>query len=130
MDDFSEKLAGILNDPESMERVRMMAESLLGDSNEKNAAPVLPRPVQSAPSGGMGDLLSAFGDGMPDAATLKKIMGIISKFKSVGNDDRSALLLALRPHLSEPRKEKLDTAMKILRLIDILPYLKESGLLN
>ena len=31
MDDISEKLAEILNDPESMNRVRLMAESMLGD---------------------------------------------------------------------------------------------------
>ena len=30
MDDLSEKLTGILNDPESMERVKQMAESILG----------------------------------------------------------------------------------------------------
>lgn len=129
MDDFSEKLAGILNDPESMERVRMMAESLLGDG-EKGSSPSLPPSPPPSPTGGMGDILSALGDGMPDAATLKKIMGIMNRFKSVGNDERFALLHALRPHLSEARREKLDAAIKILRLIDILPYLKESGLLN
>ena len=128
MDDLSEKLAGILNDPESMERVRMMAESLLGDGDQKTAAPS-PRPPQVS-AGGMGDIFSALGDGMPDAATLKKIMGIMGKLNAAGNDERFALLNALRPHLSEARQEKLDAAIKILRLIDILPYLKDSGLLN
>ena len=45
MDDISEKLAGILNDPESMERVRRMAEGLLGaeNSEEKTNALALRR---------------------------------------------------------------------------------------
>ena len=32
MDDLSEKLAGLLNDPDTMARVKQMAENLLGDS--------------------------------------------------------------------------------------------------
>ena len=32
MDDLSEKLAELLNDPESMNRVRQMAENLLGNA--------------------------------------------------------------------------------------------------
>lgn len=129
MDDFSEKLAGILNDPESMERVRKMAESLLGDNKEE--PPAIPQNIpQSSSSGGMGNILSVLGDGMPDANTLQKIMGVMGKLKAAGNDQRFALLNALRPHLSEARQDKLDAAIKILRLIDILPYLKDSGLLN
>lgn len=119
MDDFSEKLAGILNDPDSMNKVRQMAESILGSSGEKEetkaAEPQLPS-------------LSGLGDFSPE--TLKSIMGILGKLKSKEVDERAALLMALRPHLSEPRQEKLDTAVKILRIIDILPYLKESGILN
>lgn len=128
MDNFSEKLAGILNDPESMERVRMMAESLLGDGEK--SAPAIPQSSPQASSGGIGDVFAALGDGMPDAATLKKIMGIMGKFRAVQDDERFVLLQALRPHLSEKRQEKLDAAIKILRLIDMLPYLKDSGLLN
>lgn len=115
MDDISEKLAGILNDPESMERVRMMAESILG---EKESSP----PPSSSP----------FGDisGMLGAEDLTTIVSIISKLKSSGNDPRSQLLTALKPHLSEPRREKVDTALKIIKVLEILPLMKESGLLK
>lgn len=117
MDELSEKLSGILNDPESMERVRKMAESILG-SDEKKA---------STPST---DLMSTLGNNMPDAETMGRIMQLISRFKNENHDARSALLLALRPHLSEPRQEKLDTAIKFLKMIDLLPLIKESGLFN
>ena len=116
MDDLSEKLAGILNDPDSMEKVRKMAQSILGEG-EKNEPP-----PQSS------NVLSALSDGMPDAETLGRIMQIMNRFRSDNRDERSTLLLALRPHLSEPRQEKLDTAIKFLKMIDLLPLLKESGL--
>ncbi len=114
MDDLSEKLADILNDPESMQRVRAMAENLLGGSEQK--AP--PEP----------DLNSVLGDGGLDGAQIAKIMGIMSRLKNTGRDSRTDLLLALKPHLSAPRREKVDTAIKLLKIIDILPLLKESGM--
>ncbi len=111
MDDLSEKLAGILNDPESMDRVRKMAESILGEE-EKASSP-----------------LENFAENIgPDE--LKTVMSLIGKFNSSGNDPRSNLLSALKPHLSEPRREKVDTAIKLLKIIELFPLLKESGFLK
>ena len=121
MEDLNEKLASILNDPQSMERVRQMAESLLGDEPQK-AEP--PKNDLSALSGFFS------GGDMPDTESLKKIMGIMSRLNSKNNDCRTALLMALKPNLSEERRKKVDTAIKILKFIELLPYLKESGILN
>ena len=55
---------------------------------------------------------------------------IMNTVKSRQDNTRAQLLLALKPHLSEPRREKVDTAVKLLQLIEALPLLKESGLLN
>lgn len=114
MDDISEKLASVLNDPDSMERVRRMAESLLGDKGEEK------------PQG----ISAISGEGMPTPDEMQKIMHIVSALKTKGNDSRTRLLLALKDNLSPPRREKVDTAVKILRLIDMLPFLKESGIFN
>ncbi len=113
MDDLSEKLAAVLNDPESMQKVRSVAESILGDSKEKE------------PKGETTDL-----SGLLGASELKGLVSIISRFNEGGNDARSQLLRALKPHLSEPRREKVETAIKILKIIELLPLLKESGLLK
>ena len=113
MDDLGEKLAGILNDPESMERVRKMAESILGETEEKEAPP--PNPI--------GDFSNILG-----MEELGNIISIINKLKESGNDPKAQLLYALKPHLSEPRREKVDTAIKILKLIEIFPLIKETGL--
>lgn len=112
MDDLNQKLAQILNDPESMNRVKEMAESILSGNEQKNEQP------KSAP-----------GD-MPDADELIKIMSIVQKLNSNNDDKRTNLLTALKPHLSDPKREKVDTAIKILRLLDLLPILKESGVLG
>ena len=110
MDDISEKLAGLLKDPETMARVKQMAENLLGDS-------------QSEPQGQSG----VIGD-MPAGDELQAMISIMQRLKSSGDDSRTQLLAALKPHLSEPKREKVDTAIKILKILDLLPIIKDTGL--
>ena len=117
MDDLADKLSGILNDPESMERVKAMAESLFSGNSESAAET---RPFKEALGGNMGDDL-------PDVGA---IMRVVNLLKSQGNDNRSGLLMALKPHLSEERRERVDKAVKILRLVSLMPLLKEQGILN
>lgn len=112
MDELSEKLAGILNDPESLNRVRQMAESLLGEDTGQ----------EKKEETSIGEVLSG--------NDMKTIMTVMSRLKDTGNDVRTQLLVALKPHLSEPRREKVDTAIKILKMIELLPLLKDSGILN
>ena len=113
MDDLSEKLTGILNDPESMERVKQMAESILGGGKAEPPAP-------SAVTG-LADIGDALGG--------EDIGKIVSKMKTAENDSRVQLIYALKPHLSAERQARADTAVKILKLLDVLPAIKESGLL-
>ena len=116
MDDISEKLAELLNDPDSLNRVREMAENILGNKKNEENIP--------SPDANLGSL---FG-GDIDPVQMGKIISVMSRFKSGGDDSRAKLLLALKPHLSVPRREKVDTAIKLLKLIDLLPFLKDSGL--
>lgn len=111
MDDLNQKLAQILNDPESMNRVKEMAESILSQNEKQEQKED-----------------SVFG--IPDSTELGNIMSIVSKLNQKNDDARTNLLAALKPHLSEPKREKVDTAIKILRLLDLLPALKESGILG
>lgn len=108
MDELSSRLAEILNDPESMNRVREMAQGLFA-GEEKSEPPQNP-----------------FGD----AKDIQQIVSLVSRFKNQGDDHRTRLLEALKPNLSEPRQEKVDTAIKLLKIIDMLPTLRESGILN
>lgn len=46
------------------------------------------------------------------------------------DDDRTALIKALKPMLSEQKQHKADEAIKILRLIQLVPLLRDSGFLK
>ncbi len=113
MDDLTKRLSEILNDPQSMSRVKEMAESILKND---------PEPEPQPPAMDLGGLL--------DGGELLQVMGLVSKLQSQSDDPKSALLLALKPHLSEAKREKVDTAVKILRLLDLLPLIKETGILG
>lgn len=93
------------------------------------------------PSNGTSDILSAFsnigtaenkssvGAGF-NLQSLSEIASLISKFDNAGNDPRCKLILALKPMLSTEKQKRADEAVKIIKLLDILPVLRESGLLK
>ena len=122
MEDLAEKLSGILKDPQSMAQVKSMAESLFaGSGNDAGSGPL------SDILGAGGGKDNPLGGDMPDVAA---IMRVVNLLKNQGNDNRSGLLLALKPHLSEERQGRVDKAIKILKLVSLMPILREQGLLN
>lgn len=107
MDDISEKLSALLSDPEGMNRIKSMAESLLGGKEEE------------APPKKNDDLDIDIG----------ALTGIIKKMKGGGKaDPRINLLQALRPNLSKEKQGRVDNAIKILKLIELAPTLRDMGL--
>ena len=94
MDELGDKLSAILNDPESMERVKQMAQSLLGGEDGGTAVQNNPAPP-AAPSA--------------DDINIKQIVSLFSKMKNTAD---------------------ADTAIKLLKLLDMLPFIKESGILK
>lgn len=111
-DDLASKITELLNDPDGMENIKNMAQSLLGDQGLGSVAPT------DTPSD------------LPDAAQMASIMSMIKRFQSTKADSRTSLLLALRPHLSGQRQERLDKAVKLLKLYALLPMIQQSGLFN
>ena len=103
MDDMSQTLGELLNDPKSMEQIRSLAGQLLG--NDTPAQPTAP----------------------PDGIDTAKLMQLVGKLGQVSGSDEK-LLYALRPHLSAPRQERLDTAVKFLKLAKLAPLLSDSGI--
>lgn len=131
-----------------MEKIKNLAGSLLGgnagDSPGAAGGQENPpaAPASSDPAALLSGLLQNRGPQTPAPAPdpaagllnsispkeIGAIMKIGNALKSQKPDDRSQLLLALKPHLSPARQERVDQAVKILRIMDILPLLKESGL--
>ncbi len=113
MDDIKEKLTAILDDPESLSNLSQMAEALLSGERSASDSDDAP-PLQ----------------GLPDMEQLGSIMAIISKLNRGGDNNRTRLLNALKPYLSEKRQAKTDNAIKLLKIIELWPLIKESGMFN
>ena len=69
-------------------------------------------------------------DGLLGDVDLAAILPLVSAISGGGDSDYAALIHALKPHLSEERRLKADQAIKILKIIDLMPVVKESGLLD
>lgn len=65
-----------------------------------------------------------------DLRLINDAAGLFRRFGESENDPRCRLIAALKPMLSGERQRKADEAMKIIRLIDMIPALSESGLLK
>ena len=102
MGDFEEKLDSILNNPQAMSQIMTLAQSLGGTSSkEADPAPVDP---------------PSFDPGFQmDPQLLSGIMSLLGSYNDQ-DDQRVALLTALRPFVKERRYAKLDKAIQIARL--------------
>lgn len=101
-DALADKITALLSDPKGMEKIKSVADSLLGGENE------------TAKAESSGEL--------PDISAIMKMMKTMNLGKS---DSRTELLMALKPHLSSERQERVDKAVKLLRLVPLLPLMKD-----
>lgn len=132
-DDLMNKLNEVLNDEESMKQIKELASMLGADDSSDNSNP--PFDISKI-LGGETQNTSESGSQKPSASSAPDIdIGKIMQFKGMieasGKSDKNvALLLALKPLLKEEKQAKVDQVIKILRLLTMLPLLKESGLLG
>lgn len=109
MDDISQILSSLSDD--DVEQLKNVAQSFFPGGGEKE------QPKEKKPPEKEGEQL--------DFESMKKIMNILNLLKSDVHDPRCDLLFALKPMLKEPRREKVDQAAKMLRLLSVLPKLRE-----
>lgn len=60
-----------------------------------------------------------------DPVMIAKIMQLMPLLQNGGDNERTRLICALKPLLSPRRRKKADEAMQIMRLLDVLPMVKE-----
>ena len=112
MDAMEEKLGAILGNPQMMQQIMSMAQTL-------NTAP---NPPQDEPPGNAANF-SDF-----DPAMLQKIMSLAG---NLGIDpNQQALLSALRPYLTGGRIQKLEKAMRAAKLANAASAAFNSGALS
>lgn len=142
MDDLSQKIEALLHSPEGMEKLQA-AMAALGTSlpEEPSADPAptggpdLSRLLAGLDGGGLGELagslLSGDGDaasspsGMPDLSRLLPLIPLLSGLDK--EDDNTALLRALRPHLHGDRGKRVDEAIRMMKIMKLMPLLSSLG---
>ena len=120
MDDLTSKITELIGDPEGMKRISDIASSLMSSQKEEQ--------TKKEPEKTEGSFLS---DMQLDPVQMGNMMKMMSVLKNQNQeDDNTRLLIALKPHLSEERRKKVDKAISMLKIVKLLPILKESGLTN
>ena len=113
MDDMQNQMNAILNDPQMMQKIMAMAQSM----NQSQA------PQESAPLPQTG-ADQAFPD--IDLSMMQKIMGFAGQ--SNVDSNQKTLLKALMPYLSRDRISKLERAMRAAKMANIASsFLGNSG---
>lgn len=131
MADFD--LGAILNSltPGDIENLKQTAASVLGENNSFRPHKQEEQPKQEENQLNFDDLLKNMGGlsglGMPDLSQLSAIVPILQAFNS--HDERLDFINALKPLLSEERQKKADEATKLVKLMSVLPLLRERGIM-
>ena len=102
MSEMQDAINQILSDPEAMKQVQSLGEQL-----------GLSKPQPKPEPEGLG--------------ALTKLAPLMNSFSA--DDEVSRLLEALRPFLGEEKRRRLDQAARLMRLIKVIPLIKDSGLL-
>lgn len=106
---------------EDFESLKQIASSLLGASGDK--ADEKSGAASSDPLAGV-DLSNL---SLPDMSKFASLAPILSELTK--KDEKADFLMSLKPFLSDERKPKADEAARLLRLINLIPILRERGVL-
>lgn len=109
-DDLQKKLESLLQSPDSMQQIAQMMAAFGGADAPASSTPPVPTSDSS------------------DLSALLKLAPLLSSLSA--ENEHTALLKALRPFLHGERERRLDESMKLLRMLELLPLLKEGGLLK
>lgn len=99
MSEFEDRINSILGDPAQMEKITQMAKSLMGGDDSPRNTPDMSLP------------------GL-DPAMLGRLSRLMND-SSTQSGGHQALLLAMKPYLSEKRKVKMDKALQLARFARI-----------
>ena len=123
MDNINDIISSLSQDDINM--LKGVAQSILGGEGEDNVAQSeKPQPKSGGSVPAAQSLQAQLGINASDFNMMMKAKKIFDKMNS-SSDKNTDLIMALKPHLSPQNQNKADTALKILRLFDALPYLKE-----
>ena len=100
MSELEDRISSILNDPEQMDKITAMAQKLMGGTQDKS-----------------GDI-----PGLDPS-----VLGRLGSIMNSGSDDKTALLEAMKPYLSQKRRNKMDKALKVAKIARIARLAMDEG---
>lgn len=113
MADWQEQLNTILSDPDAMAQIASIAQSLGGGASpepESGGAPPPPPPPNMDAAQLLGSL---------DPELLRRLGPLMRELNRPESSEATALLMALRPFLSRKRRDKVERAAQLARLIHL-----------
>ena len=113
MAEIEDKISAVLNNPQLMQQIMTMAQSL-GQQTQAPEQPAQPKEPAAPP--------------LLDPAMLQKLSGLAA---SAGTDNQQkALLSALGPYLSRDRVQRLERAMRAAKMAKMASAFLNSGALQ
>ena len=120
-------LSSLSND--DIEMLKGVAGSILNQSDTQSSAQQQ-KPPQSTPQSAPQDRqslppqINGLNFNSDDFAMIMKAKSIFDRMNKTSSKNAD-LINALKPHLSEQSRQKAEQAIRILKLFDMLPYLKD-----
>ncbi len=123
MSGLEDKLSGILSDPDAVAKLKSLGQALGIDTGTSHTS----EKPQSAMQGFNLPFMNTSGDNADMMNTMMRLAPLLSDMSK--DDETSCLLNALKPFLSAHRRQRLDQAGKMLKVMKLLPLIKGSGIL-
>lgn len=124
------KIQEVLSDPESMQQISELAKMLQGDS-----AGTASQCGDTAALGGGAPMEAPVSETPPalplggiDPAMLLKMGELLRNTND--SDKNTALLMALRPHVGEQRQQRIDKALRLMKLWVVFQTMQKTGMLQ
>ncbi len=114
--------------PDDINMLKGVASSILGDNppdntQSQNTAPKVQTPSNQNNTNAL-QALNSLGLDSLDFNMIMKAKSIFDKMNNTPNKNVD-LIMALKPHLRPETQNKADQALKIIKLFEVLPLLKE-----
>lgn len=132
MEDMMSKIQGMLSDEESLKQIKELADMIMSSSGSSEES------GESESSNGDNSSFSFNDENNNDESNdndlgldIGMLLKLTGLFNSAPQDDKNTqLLLALKPLLKEERQERVDKAVKMMKLYAVWTIVKESGMLK
>jgi hypothetical protein len=123
MSELEDKLNQVLSSPDTMEQIMSLARSLGGGESSSSPSVQETEPSSPAPLG-LPNLLSMLGGGQNTEGGIDpRMANVLLRVMTAWNepdDQKTALLYALRPFLKKERADKIQRAVQITKISHVI----------